>query len=214
MSQADTIFHSPPARPGSTTERLRRLMDSFPAGKIALGDVVDELGSAGTGLCLLLCSLTALIPGIAPVFGVALCAIALGMVLGHSQPYLPERLRRWQLDPDRLRSGIHRLTPAITWLERWLHPRAAHLLPRRPRSSGTRVTGVASLVNGVLIVLPIPFGNTAPAVAMLILSLGMVVGDGMAVSVGMLATVIALVIDIGMIALGYTAITGLWHSLF
>ena len=214
MNRMLTIVPDASPRPGSTTEKLHRLMDRFPASKVALGDVVDELGSAGTGLCLLLFSLTALVPGIAPVFGLALCAIALGMMLGRTQPYLPERLRRWQLDRDRLRGGMQRLAPAIGWLERWLHPRASHLLPRRSRGSGTRVVGLASLVNGVLIVLPIPFGNTAPAIAMLILSLGMVVGDGIAVGVGLLATIIALAIDIGMIALGYTALVGLFQNLF
>ena len=214
MSKTIAIGGNQPARPGSTTDKLRRLMDKFSTSKVALGDVVDELGTAGTGLCLLLFSLTALIPGIAPVFGVALCAVALGMVLGHTQPYLPERLRRWKLDRDRLHGGMYRLAPAIGWLERWLHPRAKHLLPRQQRGSGTRVAGLASLINGVLIVLPIPFGNTAPAIAMLILSLGMVVGDGIAVGVGLLATIIALVIDIGMIALGYTALVSLFQNLF
>jgi hypothetical protein len=73
---------------------------------------------------------------------------------------------------------------------------------------------LASLVNGVLIVLPIPFGNTAPAIAMLILSLGMVAGDGIAVGVGLLATVVALAVDVGMIVLGYTAFIAMIEHLF
>ena len=214
MTKAITMIRNPVGRPGSTTEKLRRLMDRFPTSKVALGDVVDELGTASTGLCLLLFSLAALIPGIAPVFGLGLCTIALGMMLGHTKPYLPQRLRRWKMDRDELHGGMHRLAPIVAWVERWLHPRASHLLPRRQRGAGTRFAGLASLINGVLIVLPIPFGNTAPAVAMLILSLGMVVGDGIAVGVGLLATVIALAIDIGMIALGYTAIVSLLQNLF
>jgi hypothetical protein len=82
------------------------------------------------------------------------------------------------------------------------------------RGPGIRVLGLASLVNGVLIVLPIPFGNTAPAIAMLILSLGMVAGDGIAVGVGLLATVVALAMDVGMIVLGYTAFIAMIEHLF
>jgi hypothetical protein len=193
-----------------TAEKLRRLMGRYNGGGVTLGAVVDDLGAAGLGLCLLLFGLTSLIPGVAPVFGLALCALAFGIVLGHVKPLLPERLRRWQMDRDRVDNGLRRLAPVIAWMERWLRPRMSHLL----RGPGIRVVGVASLINGVLIVLPIPFGNTAPAIAMLILSLGMVVGDGIAVGVGLLATVVAMAVDVGMIALGYTAFTALIEHLF
>jgi hypothetical protein len=190
-------------------EKLRALLDGLPDGSVTLGDVIDALGSAGTGLFLLLLSLTALIPGIAPVFGAALCAISLGLILGHEAPLLPARMRRWTLDPGRLRAGLDRLAPRIAWLETWLHPRGDHLL----RASGPRVLGIASLINGLLIVLPIPFGNTAPAIAMLLLSLGLVTGDGIAVAAGLAATVIALAVDAAFVGLGFTAVAGLINSL-
>jgi hypothetical protein len=204
---AIVAMHPPQA---TTAEKLHRLMGKYPAGKIGLGDIVDDLGAAGMGLCLLLFSLASLIPGVAPVFGLALCALAFGIVLGHAEPVLPERLRRWQMDRDRVDAGLRRLAPIVSWMERWLRPRTKNLL----RGPGVRLIGLASLINGILVVLPIPFGNTAPAVAMLILSLGMVVGDGIAVGVGLLATAVALVVDIGMIGLGYTALTAMIEHLF
>jgi hypothetical protein len=196
--------------PVGTTAKLHRLLGKFPDGAITLGAIIDDLGAAGTGLSLLLFSLTALIPGIAPVFGVALCAVAIGMMLGRSEPLLPERLRRWRMDREQVHSGLQRLAPRIAWLERWLRPRETHLLS----GVGIRLAGLASLVNGVLIVLPIPFGNTAPAVAMVILSLGIAAGDGVAVALGLLATVIALAVDTGMIVLGYAAFATMTDYLF
>jgi hypothetical protein len=191
-------------------EKVRALLDGLPGGSVTLGDVVEALGSAGTGLCLLLLSLTALVPGIAPVFGIALCAISFGLVLGHEEPLLPARMRRWPLDRERLRAGLDRLAPRVAWLETWLRPRGDHLI----RASGLRVFGLASLINGILIVLPIPFGNTAPAIAMLLLSLGLVTGDGIAVAAGLVATIIAVVIDAALVGLGFTAIVSLAGSLF
>jgi hypothetical protein len=91
-----------------------------------------------------------------------------------------------------------------------LHPRGGHLL----RASGLRVAGLASLINGILIVLPIPFGNTAPAIAMLLLSLGLVTGDGIAVMAGLAATIIALLIDAALVGLGFAALASLVESLF
>jgi hypothetical protein len=191
-------------------EKLGRLLDDLPGGPVALGTVVNALGSSGTGLLLLLFGLTALVPGIAPVFGVALCAVSLGLMLGWEEPYLPERIRRWTMDRERLRGGLQRLIPRIARLERWLQPRAAHLL----HGPGLRMIGLASLINAILIVLPIPFGNTAPAIAMLVLSLGLVMGDGLAVGVGLGATFIALALDGALVGLGFAAVVGLVNSFF
>jgi hypothetical protein len=210
MSNSVTPSIRIPGEAVGPIEKVRALLDGLPDGSVTLGDVVDTLGSAGTGLCLLLLSLTALVPGIAPIFGVALCAISLGLVLGHEEPLLPARIRRWTLDPNRLRAGLDRLAPRVAWLETWLRPRGDHLL----RASGLRALGLASLINGILIVLPIPFGNTAPAIAMLLLSLGLVTGDGIAVAAGLVATAIALAIDAALVELGFTAIVSLAGSLF
>jgi len=190
--------------------RVRILLDRLPDRPVALADVVDTLGSAGTGLCLLMLSLATLLPGVAMIFGAALCAVSLGLILGHPEPLLPARMRRWHLDPQRLRTGLDRLAPRIGWLETWLQPRGDRLLG----ASGLRAIGLASLINGILIVLPIPFGNTAPAIAMLLLSLGLVTGDGFAVATGIAASVLALTIDVVLVDLGFAAVAGLVESLF
>jgi len=194
----------------STAGRLRRVIGTLPSERVALGSVIDALGASGLGFCLLLFGLTALIPGIAPVFGVALCAVSIGMTLGYDKPLLPGRMRQWQLDRGRLLAGLERLAPYVDRLERWLHLRRRSF----PGGPGTRVIGLASLLNGVLIVLPIPFGNTAPAVAMIVLALGFIVGDGLAVAIGLAFTTLAFVLDVGLIFLGFTAVSALLTSLF
>jgi hypothetical protein len=208
MSAVTTALPNPGQ--AGTIDELHRLIGDLPEQRVTLGTVVDAFGTAGGGLCLSLFRQAAMIPGIAPVFGLALCTLAFGMLLGRAVPTLPERLRRWRLDRDRMQAGVQRLAPSIAWLERWLHPRAAPLL----RTPDVRLVSLASVSNGILIVLPIPFGNTAPARAMLILSLGMVAGDGLAVIVGLLATIVALVVDIGMISLGYAALSTMIENLF
>ena len=43
-------------------------------------------------------------------------------------------------------------------------------------------------VNGLLIFLPIPFGNSIPAFAMMLMALGMMLGDGVAILSGILVS--------------------------
>lgn len=194
----------------TTSDRLRRLARGIQADRVSLGALLDRLGASGTGLCLLLFGLVTLIPGIAPAFGVGLCLVALGMLLGHEAPFVPQRLRRMEIDRRRLHRGLRRLSPFVAWLERYLRPRAGHLL----RGPATRLAGLAALVNGVLIVLPIPFGNTAPAVAVIVLALGLVVGDGIAVGAGLVATLLALAIDVALVMLGFAAVAATFSAIF
>ena len=102
------------------------------------------------------------------------------------------------------------MIPAVAWTERRLRRRAAPWL----EGAGPRLAGLAGVVNGVLIVLPIPFGNTAPAIAVLVVALGLVAGDGLAVGAGLALTIVAAAIDIGLVTLGFAAVTGLFHSIF
>ncbi len=194
----------------ATSDRLRRLAHGIEADRVSLGALIDRLGASATGLCLLLFGLVSLIPGIAPVLGVGLCLFALGMVLGHDTPPLPGWLHRVQVDRRRLHQGLQRLCPLIAWLEQWLQPHTARML----RGPGARLVGLAALVNGILVVLPVPFGNTAPAVATIVLALGFVVGDGLAVAVGLLATLLALAIDVALVVLGVAAVAAAFAAFF
>src|SRR4051794_33894928 len=190
--------------------RLEEALAEVRGERVSLGTIVDSLGSGGWGLSLLLFGATGLIPGIAPVFGVALCVIAASMILGHGRPWLPERMRQWETERRGLNNGLRRLRPVLSRIERWLQPRGEAFLT----GSMLRVAGIAALVNAVLVVLPVPFGNTAPAIATLVLALGLTMRDGYAVLVGMVLTALALLIDGLLLWTGYQAVTALFGWLF
>jgi hypothetical protein len=190
--------------------RLEAMLARVPGERVSIGAVVDNLGAGTWGLCFLLFGLAALVPGIAPAFGVALCVIAAGMMLGQRHPWLPERLRRWHAGRGQLRAGMRRLQPILGWVEARLSPRGAIFLS----PAILRLTGMAVLLNAILVVLPIPFGNTAPAIAILALALGLTTNDGLMVLVGMALTAIALAIDAVLVWAGWQAVSALFTWLF
>ena len=55
----------------------------------------------------------------------------------------------------------------------------------------------------MLIALPIPFGNAAPAVCVLLFGLGLLLGDGAAVLAGLVASVAALAVSAVLCVLAY-----------
>jgi len=199
------------SRHGSSgLHRLEDVLTQIRGDRVTVGTIVDSLGAGSWGLSLLLFGATGLIPGIAPVFGVALCLIAVSMIFGHAHPWLPERVRGWHADRRGLAKGLTRLKPLVAWLETWLRQRGEAFLSEPMQ----RVAGVAALVNAVLVVLPVPFGNTAPAIATLVLALGLTIGDGYAVLAGLVLTGAAVLIDAIFLWTGYQAVTALLTWLF
>jgi hypothetical protein len=181
---------------------LRAVLGDLPPGDVVpLGEIVDRLGVQGLGAALIVLGAASLVPGPAPIFGAALSIIGVGMALGRETIMLPGWLRRRSVRKVRARSIIDTAVPVVTRLERLARPRWNRAL----HGSGHRIAGIACVVAGILIILPIPFGNAAPATAVVVLGLGHTAGDGLAVVAGVVATVLATVLSGVLMALGYEA---------
>jgi hypothetical protein len=175
---------------------LRAVLGDLPPGDVVpLGEIVDRLGAQGLGAALIVLGAASLVPG------AALSIIGVGMALGRETIMLPGWLRRRSVRKVRARSIIDTAVPVVTRLERLARPRWNRAL----HGSGHRIAGIACVVAGILIILPIPFGNAAPAAAVVVLGLGHTAGDGLAVVAGVVATVLATVLSGVLVALGYEA---------
>jgi hypothetical protein len=73
-----------------------------------------------------------------------------------------------------------------------------------------RIVGIMVALNGLMIFLPIPFGNSIPAFAVMVMALGMMLGDGVAILSGILVSMIALLIAIAIVALSFEIIAVLF----
>jgi hypothetical protein len=190
----------------SAARRLCHLQNGLSDHAIPFRDLLDVVGPGATGLLLLLIGAAGLVPGSAPVFGAALCVLALGLIAGRETPWIPAWLGNRRISGEGLKRGIGWLAPRLEWLEQHVRPRRRYLLG----GPMLRLVGLACLINGVLIVLPIPFGNTAPALAVLVLALALTARDGVAVVAGLALSALALAIDLGFIFLGYQGLASLF----
>jgi hypothetical protein len=189
--------------------RLSNLRAEASIGSLDLGALSDRLGHAATGTLLLLCGVAGLVPGVAVLLSVPLCMLALGLVLGHHGPWLPDALRTRRIPGHRIVEAIDRITPHLQRLERRLQPRVHWAVD----GSARRLIGLAALICGILILLPVPFGNTAPAVAVILLAAGLMVRDGLAVAAGLGVSVVAILLDALLLFAGYEAVVGIFTLL-
>ncbi|CAN7504309.1 exopolysaccharide biosynthesis protein [Phenylobacterium sp. LjRoot164] len=188
---------------------LRRLLDSR-GERVALGEIlagVEEEGGAGPVLLLLVLPiLVPLPPGFSMVLSLPLLFVAPQIVLGRRRLWLPRGLRRQSVKHADLAKVIHRLLPLIERMETFVRPRLTFLAS----GLGVRAVGVACTLIALVLVLPIPFANLAPAAALGVFALGVSRRDGLVVLVGYgLLALAVLVIALGV----HGAALGLRHLL-
>ena len=121
-------------------------------------------------------------PGSSTVFGIPLILIAGQLLVGRSRLWLPRWLRQRSLESRtfcRIAAGIE---PFLRRLEKLARPRYWPM----PRVVAERFVGFVVLLMALILIFPIPFGNWTPAVAALLVSLGLSERDGIWLGCGAL----------------------------
>lgn len=153
-----------------------------------LGGIVEALGERAFGALILILAAPNLIPlppGSSAVFGAPLVFITAQLMVGSLKLWLPRRLASVKIDGKRLSYLVGRLTPYAAKAEKLLKPRGTALVS----PAGERLAGAACLVLSIVLFLPIPFANMAPALAMCCFALGLIAQDSIAMALGWLGTV-------------------------
>jgi len=176
-----------------TAAPVSQLLEEALDGEVAtVGDLVDRTAEGGFALLLLLLTLPMLVPALPPGapagIGVLLTLLGIQMLAGRKTPLLPERIRRIVLP-----SSAHRLLRARGLVV--LRRLESMTRVRPPASRGRLAEGVAGstvLTMGAVMVLPIPFMNLPPALAVMMVALGISGRDGrfLWIGVGAAATIL------------------------
>jgi hypothetical protein len=158
------------------SETLLRLTEGPEEGRLSLGDLVQGMAARAHPALLILFALPNTLPGIpgtSAVLGVPLIFLTLQQALGRD-PWLPGIIARRSIGRKALRSVLTRALPWLRKGESYLRPR---LLPLTGKLA-ERLIGLISVVLSLIIMLPIPFGNMIPALAIICFSLALMEKDG------------------------------------
>ena len=164
------------------SEVLRRIADQ-PEPTISVGELAERFEGRAAGALLLIFGLACTLPlppGSTTIIGAPLVLLASQVAFGVPVPWLPSRLRARSVQVEHLRKGLPR---AVVWLERveaFSRPRLAFLFG----AWGYRLIGLVCLVLALVLILPIPLGNMLPAAAVSVLSLSLVLKDGVLALLG------------------------------
>jgi hypothetical protein len=121
---------------------------------------------------------------------VPLIFITAQLMIKQDKVWLPKRLVAMKVGGGRLPYLLARLVPYVIKVEKLLKPRGTLLTS----SYGERLAGLAGLFCAIVLLLPIPGANMAPAFALCCFALGLIEQDEVAMAGGWLGTVATVVI--------------------
>lgn len=174
---------------------LAQTINGIKGETVSLRELMAAIGEQGL---LLLCALATLpflfpvsIPGVSTVFGAAIVLLAVAITLNRL-PWLPDRILDRRLDSAKLVPALQKGVRIVSRIDAWVRPRALGMTAGRM----TVFNGCVLVFGGILLMAPfglIPFSNTAPAVGILLLTIGMIQRDGVFVLLGYLGTILTVV---------------------
>ena len=164
-----------------TMARLRRLGRG---GGATLGQAAQLLAERSTPVLIMVLATLGMVPSpglpLGFVCGAMVVWLAIARLAGHEYAPIPERLGRCPLPASVLDAALRRLVPLLRKVER----RASARLTPLATGPGAMVAVVGIGLQGVVMALPIPFGNVPPGLAILGLAGGLVWRDGLGVLAG------------------------------
>ena len=179
---------TPPITPPSERTLLQTieiLAASAPEEGYSLREIFDRLDESAFGAGLFLLALPCCIPflyGVPQVVALPMLALALQMVIGREEPWLPAGLAARKID----RKGLTQMAQGgrkwFGWIEAIIRPRFSVITGRRSE----RVIGAFLFFFCCSILVPLPMTNTVPGMAVAVTAFGLMQKDGLAVTSGII----------------------------
>lgn len=172
------------ARPERTSQLLRDFAENLTAERVSLAEIDAGLGDRGLGVLMAVFAVPNIFPSTVPfgnvLTGIPVILLAVHLLLGWRQLVLPGFLARQSIAANTLKSFAPKLAAVLARVEPLLKPRLAVI----SSPAAERVIGVIALILSILSALPIPFGHMVPALALMVIGLGLIEHDGAAILFG------------------------------
>jgi hypothetical protein len=166
---------------------LRAIEEQDTDERITLASIADLLGERGFGPIILVLSVILIspiggIPGVPDVIATAVILISGQALYGRRSVWLPRWLRQFSFSRQRFARARTFMEPFTRALDQFFRPRLSFFV----NALATRGIALMCIVLALSVYVLgfIPFAAAVPAAAMIILSLGLTVRDGLLILIG------------------------------
>ena len=177
---------------GKLSELLKQLPECFEGKEsVQLEDLRNELSGRVYGAFMLILALPNLIPmptpGLSAIVAIPLILFTAQLVIGLKTPWLPKIISKRSMKLSKMKSMCNKVIPYAKKLENFIRPRLEWLV----KPPADRLIALICLLLSIVMIMPIPFGNAIPALAICLFAIAILQRDGLFVILGLIISVIS-----------------------
>jgi hypothetical protein len=157
--------------------RVMREIARDPDPFVTVGEMVHRLGRRAFGALFFVFAAPNWLPmppGASTVLGLPLVLLSPQLMVGIHGPWIPRFIEERPIRRDHLAGAFEKIAPWLEKAENLSRPRLTFLFG----PVGDRLIGLTCFLLSLVLILPIPLGNLAPAAAIALFGLAMIQRDG------------------------------------
>jgi len=173
---------------------LAELPGRFNQERVSIADLRNELSGRIYGLFMLVLALPNLIPmpapGLSLIMGLPLLFLTTQLAIGVKTPWFPSFIAKRQVRLSKIERICKAAVPYIKKIEKYITPRFKWLV----KSPADRIIALICLALAIILILPVPFGNALPALAICLFAIAILQRDGLFAIIGLVFAAISVTI--------------------
>lgn len=173
---------------------MLHLLDGKAGQQVTLGEFVAGMGARGFGFCLIVFGMLSAIslPGVGSLMGAPLFLFAGQLIWGMKQPWVPGFLARRAMSADNAKKTLEKAQRWLKRIELFAKPRVSWL------AGGlmARLAGLFTLLLAAVILMPGPFTNNPPGIAITLIGFALAERDGVLLLIALVASVLAFILGL------------------
>jgi hypothetical protein len=202
MNYDATMSTAAKPKPIRTSELLRDFASALTVERVTVAEIVASLGDRGLGVLIAIFALPNILPSTVPFgnipTGIPPLIFAAQLMLGFNRLILPRFVARRTVRTQMLKAIAPRVARVLSWFERLLTPRLCWVTG--PYTE--RIFGFICVLLSLIAMLPIPFGHNLPALGLVLIGLGLIERDGLAIlagtAIGIIGAVLIVLVGFGL----------------
>lgn len=170
------------------SQDIQVLLTKLAIEPMTLREMLQATGDRGVNLIITLLILPFLLPmppGLSWIMGISCFCLAIQMALGKKSPWLPKAVARFEFPRNLSRQLLKNIGHIVSRLEKIVRPRWQKIVinPHTKRINGFCIAWLS-----ILMMLPVPFTNPLPTIAILLLTIATLETDGLVLLAGYFLT--------------------------
>jgi len=173
-----------PTTPRTLSELLADLQAHITTPTISVRDLLSAFHERGFGFFLFLFALPAALPipafGINTIIALPLLLLTVQQAIGRHTIWIPEKWKDKTIKQDSVNGFIEKAAPWIKRIEFFIRPRLGFIT----QGHMSKFIGLLGFFMALAVSIPLPLTNTIPSFGIALMSIGILMRDGLAVLAG------------------------------